>query len=204
MNKYIFIQARMSSERLPGKVLLPFKGSTVLEFLYKKCKDIEGIKDVVILTSDMPDDDKIEFTCKKNNMSFFRGSLLNVLMRFQDAANKFCSPTDVIIRLCADSPLIDKDLLQNFIDNITDKSHVFSTRYLKNGMFVSTTGKGNNIDAFKVAELGRLIGKNDLIREHIIYGLDYQKNFSLYKTEKTYKNNECIDTFEDYRRLISC
>ena len=202
MNKYIFIQARMSSTRLPGKVLLPFKGSTVLEFLYDKCKDLEGIEKVVILTSDMPDDDAIEHTCHVNSIPVFRGSLFNVLGRFQEAAKVFCNPSDVVIRLCADSPLIEKSLLQNFSDDITPKHHFFSTRYLQNGAFVSTTGKGNNIDALKVNELEKLSGDSDLEREHIIYGFEYGSKFRLYDSNRKFNENECIDTPEDYERLL--
>lgn len=202
MNKYIFIQARMSSTRLPGKVLLPFKGSTVLEFLYDKCKDLKGIEKVVILTSDMPDDDAIEDTCHANSIPVFRGNLINVLGRFQEAAKVFCNLNDVVIRLCADSPLIDKSLLQDFSDDITPKDHFFSTRYLENGVFFSTTGRGNNIDALKVNELEKLSGDCDLEREHIIYGFEYGNKFRLYDSNREFNENECIDTAEDYERLL--
>jgi spore coat polysaccharide biosynthesis protein SpsF len=201
MKKYIFIQARMSSQRLPGKVLLPFKGSTVLKFLYDKCRGIRDIEQVVVLTSDRADDDKIELICKANNMLVYRGNLFNVLDRFQEAAKLFCNSDDIVIRLCADSPLISKRLLQDFANNISSKFSFFSTRYLEDGVFISTTGKGNNIDAFTVAELARLNEHNELVREHIIYGFDYGSKFCLYKTEQIFNQNECIDTLDDYQRL---
>ena len=50
----------MSSSRLPGKVLLPFGESTVLQTIHKKCSCISGVKAVVILTSTEADDDKID------------------------------------------------------------------------------------------------------------------------------------------------
>ena len=191
----------MSSQRLPGKVLLPFKGSTVLKFLYDKCSGIRDIEQVVVLTSDRADDDKIEQICKANNMLVYRGNLFNVLDRFQEAAKLFCNSDDIVIRLCADSPLISKRLLQDFANNISSKFSFFSTRYLKDGVFISTTGKGNNIDAFTVAELARLNEYNELVREHIIYGFDYGSKFCLYKTEQIFNQNECIDTLDDYQRL---
>ena len=104
MNKHIFIQARMSSQRLPGKVLLPFRDTTVLKFLYDKCKIVNGVKQVVVLTSTEHDDDEIEKVCNDNDMLIFRGSLSNVLNRFQEAAKFFCYLDDYVIRLCADSP----------------------------------------------------------------------------------------------------
>lgn len=191
----------MSSTRLPGKVLLPFKESTVLQFLHDKCKSIKGIKQVVVLTSNMPDDDEIERACDINNIPIFRGSLPNVLERFQGAAKLYCNPDDIVIRLCADSPLIDKPLLQDFTDNITTKDSFFSTRYLEDGSFISSTGKGNNIDALTVSELVKLRGDNELVREHIIYGFEFGSKFSLYETIREFNENDCIDTIEDYQRL---
>jgi spore coat polysaccharide biosynthesis protein SpsF len=202
VNKYIFIQARMSSTRLPGKVLLPFKGSTVLEFLYGKCRGLRGVEKVVILTSTMPDDDAIEDICLANAMPVFRGSLYDVLRRFQEAAKAYCNANDFVIRLCADSPLIEASLLQNFSDNITSTDYFFSTRYLRNGTYISTTGKGNNIDAVKVSELEKLSSDSDLVREHIVYGFDYGSKFRLYDSKQIFSENNCIDTLEDYKRLL--
>ena len=135
-------------------------------------------------------------------MFIFRGSLPNVLERFQKAARLYCKPNDVIIRLCADSPLLDQALLQDFSDNIKKEKSFFSTRYLDEDIFVSTTGKGNNIDALTVSELVNIKGDSELIREHIVYGFDYGDKFSLYHAKESYNENECIDTVEDYQRLL--
>lgn len=194
----------MSSTRLPGKVLLPFRGTTVLQYLYERCISIEGITKVVILTSDMSDDDAIKDVCELSNIPFFRGSLLNVLERFQKASQSFCNPNDFVIRLCADSPLIDRSLLQAFTNDVSSNYSFFSTRYLKNGVFISTTGKGNNIDAVTVSALAKLKGINELIREHIIYGFDYSDGFRLFKSSQKFDENNCIDTVDDYRRLSLC
>lgn len=191
----------MSSQRLPGKVLLPFRGSTVLKFLYDKCKIVSGIKKVVVLTSKRRDDDEIERLCIANNMLVFRGSLSNVLERFQDAAKFFCKSDDYVIRLCADSPLIDQELLSQFANTISSKAYFYSTRILKNNAFFSTTGKGNNIDAIRVFDLLKLRGETELIREHIIYGFDYNENFNLFESSKEYCDDICIDTLADYQRL---
>lgn len=191
----------MSSTRLPGKVLLPFRGSTVLEFLYDKCREIDDIADVIVVTSILASDDAIEQVCNRRNILIFRGSLSDVLARFQRAAKTYCRPDDVVIRLCADSPLIDRALLQQFVDDITPHDLFFSTRYLDETGFISTTGKGHNIDAIKVAELQKLSSDNELAREHIVYGFDFQHKFRLYVGDRKQNTNDCIDTIADYRRL---
>tara|TARA_B100000579_G_C22779588_1_gene828540 strand:- start:281 stop:895 length:615 start_codon:yes stop_codon:yes gene_type:complete len=204
MKKFIFIQARMSSKRLPGKVLMGFRGSNVMRYLYDKCAQIKGINNIVILTSLNEDDNKIEEYCKKNKMAFFRGSLENVLQRFKDAAKFFCNDDDLVIRLCADSPLIDKNLLQDFVSELNIRDQFVSTRVLENCTFTSTTGKGNNIDAMKVSDLHMIDGKNDLIREHIIYGFDFHMKFRLYLPKESLCENGCIDTKSDYVKLAKC
>ena len=201
MEKFIFIQARMSSQRLPGKVLLPFRGSTILKHTYDKCKKINGVKSVFILTSNEPEDDEIENMCNLNKISIFRGSLSNVLERFQDAARLHCNSEDFIIRICADSPLSDEVFLQDFSNQISEKYFYFSTRFFDGDSFKSSTGKGNNVDAIKVSELFKLKPENELIREHIIYGFEFGKKFKLYKTKSLFNENDSIDTLEDYERL---
>jgi len=210
MDKYIFIQARMSSSRLPGKVLLPFGESTVLQTIHKKCSCISGVKAVVILTSTEADDDKIQELCSVNDMQVFRGSLYNVLERFQDAAKVICKPQDFVVRLCADSPLISPTLLQDFINDLNNDDVVLSTRCVSNKRITSTTGKGNNLDAIIASELLNLSGHNELIQEHIIYGFDYSRGFRLFKPSfelelELHQNyDQCIDTAEDYSRLNKC
>ena len=210
MNKYIFIQARMSSSRLPGKVLLPFGDSTVLQTIYEKCRCISGVKNVVILTSTETDDDEIQELCSLNDMQIFRGSLNNVLGRFQDAARAICKAQDFIVRICADSPLISASLLQDFIDDLDCDDVVLSTRCVSNKGIISTTGKGNNLDAIITSELLNIIAHDESIREHIIYGFDYSKGFRLFKpnfeleSELKLNLNQCIDTEEDYARLTEC
>ncbi len=201
MEKFIFIQARMSSQRLPGKVLFPFRGSTILKYTYDKCKNIKGIKSVFVLTSNESEDDEIEKMCNLNKINIFRGSLSNVLERFQNAAKLHCDSEDFVIRICADSPLIDEVLLQDFSNLISEKYLYFSTRFLDGDSFKSSTGKGNNIDAIKVSELCKLKPDNELIREHIIYGFEFGKKFKLYKTKSLFNENDSIDTLEDYKRL---
>jgi spore coat polysaccharide biosynthesis protein SpsF len=112
----VFIQARMSSSRLPGKVLTNISNDeNTLDLIIGKLKKIFSIKNIVILTSKQRRDDKIAEYCKKKNINIFRGPLNNVGLRYF-LALKNCS-VKYFMRLSADSPLIDKKIilkLKNF------------------------------------------------------------------------------------------
>ena len=71
MVSYIFLQARMSSRRLPGKVLFKLKNKTVLEQAVSNLKKIRLKKKIIVLTSKNKSDNKIVQHCKKKKNSSF-------------------------------------------------------------------------------------------------------------------------------------
>ena len=114
MSYYCFVQARFSSKRLRGKVLKKFGKITLLEILIKRLQRSKKIKKIIILTSNSKQDKKIINLCKKINIDYFKGSLSNVYFRFKSAINKY-KPKKVI-RISADSPLVDWKLVDVMID----------------------------------------------------------------------------------------
>ena len=114
-----FIQARMRSSRLPGKVLLDFDGqTTVLDIIVSKLKLNFPLIPIVICTSNVQEDDLIEAFCRQNQVGCFRGSETNVLDRFIQAAQKY--QAESIIRICADNPFLDVFFLKELIDFYKD------------------------------------------------------------------------------------
>ncbi len=109
MTTIAMIQARMSSSRLPGKVLKDLNGKTVLQHVCDAAQKISGIDKIVVLTSAETDDNVIEAWCNDNNIECFRGDLNDVLKRFYDAAKHYKAKT--IIRLTADCPLLDPSVV---------------------------------------------------------------------------------------------
>ncbi len=99
------IQARMSSSRLPGKVLKNLAGIPALKHVVDRAQNISGISRVVVLTSNQVDDDLIKKWCQEHNTDVFRGDLNDVLKRFYDAATHYQASS--IMRLTADCPLLD-------------------------------------------------------------------------------------------------
>ena len=105
----IFIQARTGSTRLPDKVLLKIKDKTILELIVERLSLVKDIDKIIIITTRKKRDDRIIKIAKKLGVNFFRGSENNVLDRFYQAKIKF--QPDNIIRVTADCPLIDYNLI---------------------------------------------------------------------------------------------
>ena len=103
------IQARMSSNRLKGKVLKLLGKKTLLEWVIDNTIKSKQVKKIVVATSVNPDDDKIFNFCKNKKVECFRGSLNNVYSRFVEVVKKYNVPS--FIRITADSPFIDPSLI---------------------------------------------------------------------------------------------
>jgi len=99
------VQARMNSERLPGKVLLDLAGATVLSHVLQRCHAIEGVDVVVCATVDEPNCDPVAEEAERCGAVVFRGSESDVLGRYYEAAKSV--QADTIIRVTSDCPLID-------------------------------------------------------------------------------------------------
>ncbi|CAA7619848.1 aminotransferase class III-fold pyridoxal phosphate-dependent enzyme [Magnetospirillum sp. SS-4] len=105
MTAIAIIQARLSSTRLPGKVLLPLGGRPVLEWVARAAQAIPGIHKVVVATSVGADDDAVAAWAEGFGLACHRGPLDDVLERFAQAAR--AENADIIMRLTADCPLLD-------------------------------------------------------------------------------------------------
>lgn len=105
MNTIAIIQARMSSTRLPGKVLLPLSGIPVLGHVVTRVKNCKTVKNVLVATSIDASDNHIAQYCNLTGIDCYRGSLLDVLDRYYECAKQ--ANADAIVRITADCPAID-------------------------------------------------------------------------------------------------
>ena len=176
----ILIQARLSSSRLPNKMLEKIKGNTILlEYVYKRCKESKIVDDVVIITSDEKSDDKLVDCCLKSDIKVFRGSLNDVLFRYISAAVKF--DIDLICRVCGDSPFVDIKFIDMMLSRFQSDSGV-------DYMTLSGGLNGFKSEIFPTTLLQKIY-KYDLSindKEHVTkYILD---NEDMFNVEKIYTN----------------
>lgn len=112
-NVVAIVQARMSSRRLPGKVLTPLAGHPVLGLVVGRLRGARLIDDVVVATSTDSSDDPIADWCEESGTRCHRGSLDDVLDRFLGAARD--TGATHVVRITADCPLIDWGLVDRLV-----------------------------------------------------------------------------------------
>ena len=113
MSLGVIIQARIESERLPGKVYKKILDKCLLEHIILRVKRAKLIKKVVVAIPDTQENSVLLPIIKKIGAEFYLGSLKNVLERYIKSAEKF--QIDPIIRITADCPLIDHFLIDESV-----------------------------------------------------------------------------------------
>jgi spore coat polysaccharide biosynthesis protein SpsF len=108
-----FVQARMGSSRLPGKVLAPLAGRPAVERVLERLARTPGIDGVALLTSSEPGDEPLCRVGTELGVPVVRGSHEDVLDRFQLAATRLGAET--IVRVTADCPLVDPQILSDLL-----------------------------------------------------------------------------------------
>lgn len=107
------IQGRMSSSRLPGKILMDIAGEPMLMRVVERARRSKTVDEVVFATTTDPSDDPVAEFCQSRAVACWRGSLPDVLDRFYQAARHFRAET--IVRLTADCPLLDPGLVDETV-----------------------------------------------------------------------------------------
>jgi spore coat polysaccharide biosynthesis protein SpsF len=108
------IQARMGSSRLLGKVLLDIGGKPMLAHVVDRTRLATRIDQVIVATTSDPVDDPVAKLCDERGYACYRGSLHDVLDRYAQAASIY--PCDVVVRITADCPLIDPELIDQTVN----------------------------------------------------------------------------------------
>ncbi len=108
MTTAVIVQARLGSSRLPGKVLLPLAGGTVLAEVLRRCRAISDADVVVCAVPDGTADDPVAEEGERCGAIVTRGHETDVLDRYLRAAEAVAA--DVVMRVTSDCPLIDPEV----------------------------------------------------------------------------------------------
>ena len=137
----IIVQARMASSRLPGKVMLPILGKSLLARMVERLQMIEHQVQIVIATSVNPDDDIIKEEAANIGVDCFRGSLNNLLERHYLSALHY--QADVILKIPSDCPLIDPRIIDLVLQYFFNSPGEFD--YVSN-LHPATWPDGNDVE----------------------------------------------------------
>ena len=108
------LQARMTSTRLPGKVLRPILGAPMLARQIERVRRARRLSGLVVATSTEAEDDVLAAFCQEEKLDCHRGPIQDVLGRYLGALEKF-GPAKVFVRLTGDCPLADPTLIDEAI-----------------------------------------------------------------------------------------
>lgn len=107
MRRVVIVQARMTSTRLPGKVLMDVVGRPLLERQIERLRRCRRTDEIVLATTGNPTDDPLADLAARLDLRCHRGSEHDVLGRYAGAAR--AASADLVVRVTADCPLIDPD-----------------------------------------------------------------------------------------------
>ncbi len=156
------IEARMTSTRLPGKVLLPAAGRPMLAHLIRRLRAVPSLDGIILATTVNFADDVIEEFSKQAGVPCFRGSEDDVMSRVIGAAE--AAGAHVVVEITGDCPVIDPQLVEQTIQMF--KAH--DADYVSN-CHIRSYPIGMDVQVFRLAVLQRSarLTEDQLDREHV-------------------------------------
>ena len=194
------VQARMSSTRLPGKMMMELAGMPLVLHTLRRAAAAERIDTVVLATSDLAVDDPLAEVAAEEGVLVHRGSETDVLRRVRDAARM--ASADVVVRITGDCPLLDPGVVDRVVGELVDDCDYASNVVRR------TYPKGLDTEALWRDTLERLdrLATSPPAREHVTW-LAYQERPELFllrsvELEEDHSEiNWSVDTEEDLQRV---
>ena len=209
----LIIQARMSSTRLPGKSMMPLADKPLVYRMVERLKNCKKIYEIVIATSDRPEDHVLVELSKELQVSYFQGNLLDVRDRYLKAAEKF--QADFIIRIPADNPMPDSNEIDKLIEfHLEHNPTGFSSNLAQINNSGYLDGIGAEIFSTKLLQESLARSSSETVKEHV------HRNFFDYSTQTPVDSSWCpiaspkapaelrrpdiildVNTMDDYTKL---
>lgn len=129
INTVAIVQARLSSSRLPGKVLKELCGKPVLKHVLDRLECCSMVNSVVVATTRDESDEALVQWCEEQNIDYYRGEREDVLSRFYECAIEY--DADNIVRVTSDNPLVDPSIVDSTIELFIEKGADYGSNSLK-------------------------------------------------------------------------
>ena len=174
----------MGSTRFPGKVMVELNDNhNVLDYVINQLRFSKSIKNLIIATTFLEEDDIIVEYAKKNNLEYFRGEPLDVLDRYYQCAKKFSLET--IVRMTSDSPFLDPLIVDKTVNKFQEDDFDFVSNNL---IRTFPIGIDTEIFSFKTLEQAWKEAKLPSEREHVTPFIKKNKEvFKIYNLENNQK-----------------
>jgi len=187
----IIVVARVSSTRLPNKATCKILGQDSISVLLQRMKRIKNSHEIILATSTDKSDDILEKISIKENVSFYRGSLYNVALRYYGAAKKY--KLDQIVRVTGDAILCDEIMLEKAIENqLLQGSDV---------TFINNNPYGTAREVFTFRTIETIVEKvvQPKNTEYLEWYLENSRNFKIDYIKSNYVFDKSIRLTLDYK-----
>lgn len=199
----VSIEARMTSSRLPGKVLKKLGSSSVLGIMVNRINRCKLVNNIIVATTTNKEDDPVVEFCKEVGIKYFRGSESNVFKRVLNAHQE--NNTDIIVELTGDCPFIDPILIDDAIQFYLDNDYDYVSNSVK-----MTYPIGMAIQVYSLKALEKVAQKqlSDMDKEHVTPEFYTSGKYSIYNIEAPKhlhypQLSVTLDTKEDYEVISS-
>tara|TARA_B000000475_G_scaffold105325_2_gene85509 strand:+ start:11514 stop:12209 length:696 start_codon:yes stop_codon:yes gene_type:complete len=199
INFPIIIQARLSSQRLPSKVLKKINGIPLIEYSINRIRALFDSSKILIATSNHASDDLLVDYCKENKINYFRGSLNNVAKRMFLAANKL--KAKYFVRISGDSPLIDPKIVAEGVKISQNGLYDLVTN-----TYPRTYPSGQSVEVIRTDSLESILSANinDFEKEHVTpFFYTNSKDFKIFNFENDENLSSyslVVDTLTDFNK----
>lgn len=169
------IEARMTSSRLPGKVLRPVLGRPLLARMIERLRRVWQLDQVMVATTVNASDDPIAKLAAELGVGCFRGSEEDVLGRVLGAAR--AAGADLIVETTGDCPLIDPAVIDQVIATFRANDVDYCANVLK-----PSYPRGMDVQVFPTEILARVdrLTADPADREHVsLYIYEHPEQFRL-------------------------
>jgi len=193
------IEARMTSSRLPGKIVRPIMGRPTLELLIERLLRSRYLNSIVIATTSNDTDDATENLAKRLRVGCYRGSEDDVLDRVLKAAQTY--NIDVIVEITGDCPLIDPAVIDKLLAIYLEGDYDFVANTLKE---TYPNGLDTRIFSRKILEDVAELTQDPVDHEHVsLYIFEHPERYNLFNMEsnlpeKFWGARLTVDTIEDF------
>ncbi len=162
------IQGRMSSSRLPGKILADIAGQPMLQRVFMRTSRSASVTQTLFATTTDPSDDPVAEYCDFSGIPFTRGNLYDVLDRYYQAAKE--AKADVVVRITADCPVIDPELIDNVVNTLLEGEYDFACNRLPPPLDNRTYPIGLDVEACTFSSMQRAWKESKEVfhREHVM------------------------------------
>ncbi len=199
MKTVIIVQARMTSTRLPGKILKTVLERPLLEYQIERLRRVKLADEIVIATTVNDTDVPIVELCERLQVPFFRGSEEDVLERYYLAAKEHNA--DAVVRITSDCPLIDPYIIDSVIGYFVDNQDQYD--YVSN-IYTRTYPRGMDTEVFTFKALEEACQEatkysdREHVTEFIYLQPDRYKIGNISNSEDHSHHRWTVDTIEDF------